>query len=70
MQNKNDVFFFGAGFSKSLNNSYPTLAELSKYFIEQGHIYNNGKIYQENIEQLLTYLIAPLPFKTKEEILR
>ncbi|EAK0450368.1 hypothetical protein YZ36_00045 [Campylobacter lari] len=70
MQNKNDVFFFGAGFSKSLNNSYPTLAELSKYFIEQGHIYNNEKIYQENIEQLLTYLIAPLPFKTKEEILR
>ncbi|HEC1809646.1 TPA: hypothetical protein R1719_001575, partial [Campylobacter lari] len=53
MQNKNDVFFFGAGFSKSLNNSYPTLAELSKYFIEQGHIYNNEKIYQENIEQLL-----------------
>ncbi|HEC1775558.1 TPA: hypothetical protein R1726_001506, partial [Campylobacter lari] len=70
MQNKNDVFFFGAGFSKSLNNSYPTLAELSKHFIEQGHIYNNEKIYQENIEQLLTYLIAPLPFKTKEEILR
>lgn len=27
-----DVFFFGAGFSKSLNNSYPTLAELSNYF--------------------------------------
>lgn len=46
MQNKNDVFFFGAGFSKSLNNSYPTLAELSKHFIEQGHIYNNEKIYQ------------------------
>lgn len=65
-----DVFFFGAGFSKSLNNSYPTLAELSEYFLENGFIYENEKIYKDNLEQLLTYLITPLPFKTREEILR
>ncbi|EOH7341141.1 hypothetical protein ACMCWU_000981 [Campylobacter coli] len=65
-----DVFFFGAGFSKSLNNSYPTLAELSEYFLENGFIYENEKIYKDNLEQLLTYLITPLPFKTKEDILR
>ncbi len=65
-----DVFFFGAGFSKSLNNSYPTLAELSNYFLENGFIYKNEKIYKDNLEQLLTYLITSLPFKTKEDILR
>lgn len=65
-----DIFFFGAGFSKSLNNSYPTLAELSNYFLENGFIYENEKIYKDNLEQLLTYLITPLPFKTKEDILR
>lgn len=65
-----DVFFFGAGFSKSLNNSYPTLAELSEYFLDNGFIYENEKIYKDNLEQLLTYLITPLPFKTKEDILR
>ncbi len=65
-----DIFFFGAGFSKSLNNSYPTLAELSEYFLENGFIYENEKIYKDNLEQLLTYLITPLPFKTKEDILR
>lgn len=64
-----DVFFFGAGFSKSLNDSYPTLAELSNYFLENGFIYENEKIYKDNLEQLLTYLITPLPFKTREEIL-
>ncbi|EIU9966355.1 SIR2 family protein [Campylobacter coli] len=65
-----DVFFFGAGFSKSLNNSYPTLAELSEYFLDNGFIYENEKIYKDNLEQLLTYLITPLPFKTREDILR
>lgn len=65
-----DVFFFGAGFSKSLNNYYPTLAELSNYFLENGFIYENEKIYKDNLEQLLTYLITPLPFKTREDILR
>lgn len=65
-----DIFFFGAGFSKSLNNFYPTLAELSNYFLDNGFIYENEKIYKDNLEQLLTYLITPLPFKTKEDILR
>ncbi|ECW8954991.1 hypothetical protein F5R70_06080 [Campylobacter lari] len=68
--NGSDIFFFGAGFSKSLNNSYPTLAELSNYFLDNNFIHENEKIYKDNLEQLLTYLITPLPFKTKEDILR
>ncbi|HEB9286761.1 TPA: SIR2 family protein [Campylobacter coli] len=68
--NSNDIFFFGAGFSKSLISSYPTLTELSRYFLDNNFIYENEKIYKDNLEQLLTYLITPLPFKTKEDILR
>lgn len=68
--NINDIFFFGAGFSKSLISSYPTLTELSDYFLDNGFIYENEKTYKNNLEQLLTYLITPLPFKTKEDILR
>lgn len=64
-----DVFFFGAGFSKSLNDSYPTLAELSEYFLAHNLIEQNEEVYKDNLEQLLTYLITPLPFKTREEIL-
>lgn len=62
-----DIFFFGAGFSKSLNNYYPTLAELSKYFLAHNLIEQNEEVYKDNLEQLLTYLITPLPFKTREE---
>lgn len=51
-----DVFFFGADFSKSLNNSYPTLAELSKYFLAHNLIEQNEEVYKDNLEQLLTYL--------------
>lgn len=65
-----DIFFFGAGFSKSLNDSYPTLAELSEYFLNNKFIKKHEEIYKDNLEQLLTYLITPLPFKTKEDILR
>lgn len=38
-----DIFFFGAGFSKSLNDSYPTLAELSEYFLNNKFIKNMKK---------------------------
>ncbi|EAI2796407.1 hypothetical protein IB030_000928 [Campylobacter jejuni] len=65
-----DIFFFGAGFSKSLNDSYPTLAELSEYFLKNKFIKKDERIYKDNLEQLLTYLITPLPFKTREDILR
>ena len=69
MKNNEDIFFFGAGFSKSLINAYPTLTELSKYFLDKGLINEDEKIYSNNLEQLLTYLIAPLPFKTEQQIL-
>ncbi|ECP9225457.1 TPA: SIR2 family protein [Campylobacter jejuni] len=68
--NSNDIFFFGAGFSKSLISSYPTLAELSEYFLKNKFIKKHEEIYKDNLEQLLTYLITPLPFKTKEDILK
>ncbi|MBW1479435.1 hypothetical protein AT945_04055 [Campylobacter jejuni] len=51
--------------------SYPTLAELSNSLKkERDFINENEEIYEDNLEQLLTYLITPLPFKTKEDILR
>lgn len=70
MDCNSDIFFFGAGFSKSLISVYPTLTELSEYFLKKGLIYENEKIYANNLEQLLTYLITPLPFKTEQQILR
>lgn len=68
--NVNDVFFFGAGFSKSLIKEYPLLSELSKKFQENNMIRDDEKQYQDNIEHLLTYLIAPFPFKNEIQRLK
>lgn len=70
MKYSDDIFFFGAGFSKSLSGNYPTLRELSEHFLDNKLINKNEEIYKDNLEQLLTYLITPLPFKTKEDILK
>lgn len=70
MDCNSDIFFFGAGFSKSLISAYPTLTELSEDFLKKDLIYKNEKIYADNLEELLTYLISPSPFKTREDILR
>ena len=69
-----NVFFFGAGFSKSINSAYPTLHELSteinnSYQTETSFIANYlhseiSEKHKENIEKLLTYLSADLPYKT------
>lgn len=72
-----DVFFFGAGFSKSLAENYPTLTELSnaiknafseeenaiKYYYEK----EIPTLLHSNIENLLTYLSSNLPYKNPEE---
>ena len=72
-----DVFFFGAGFSKSLAENYPTLTELSnaiknafseeenaiKYYYEK----EIPTLLHNNIENLLTYLSSNLPYKNPEE---
>lgn len=68
--NANDVFFFGAGFSKSLIKEYPLLLELSKEFQEKNMLKDDENQYQGNIEHLLTYLIAPFPFKDEIQRLK
>ena len=70
----NDVFFLGAGFSKSIINDYPDLKGLSEEISEKfqfekesvGMHFRNEvpEIYHKNIETLLTYLSTNLPYKT------
>lgn len=69
------IFFFGAGFSKAVDSSYPSLLELShainddmsKGFLAEYYkkIYSN---FENNIEALLTYLFMDLPWKTEYSI--
>lgn len=78
MNNKKAVFFLGAGFSKAIIPSFPTLQELTKeinlrYRGEKGsvtkHFYDEiPKQYKKNIEYLLTFLSSNLPFKTEVQI--
>lgn len=74
----NDIFFFGSGFSKSLNSEYPTLNELSKYIkdelwrnqdsISQHFCHEVPLKFHDNIETLLTYLSSNLPYKSEVQI--
>ena len=73
-----DVFFLGAGFSKAINPSYPTLNELTAEInqnlnVEKESIYNHFRkeipiSYKNNIELLLNFLVSPLPYKTPAQI--
>lgn len=73
-----DVFFLGAGFSKAINNKYPTLKDLSKeirdnYGAEKVsvtmHLHNEvPDCYKKDIELLLTFLYSNLPYKTDVQI--
>lgn len=75
---KKAVFFLGAGFSKAIIPSSPTLPELterinSKYEAEKESVTLHFdkeilKQYKENIEHLLTFLSSNLPFKTEVQI--
>lgn len=77
-QHKKAVFFLGAGFSKAIISSFPTLQELTKkitttYRGEKEsvttHFYREIPIeYKENIEHLLTFLSSNLPFKTDVQV--
>jgi hypothetical protein len=74
----NDVFFFGAGFSKAIDDSYPTLKDLTfsinnSYKTEEEsiakHIYEKmSNCYKKNIEELLTFLSANIPYKSNVQI--
>lgn len=74
----NDVFFLGAGFSKAIDNSFPTLQELTNeiktnFQCEKGsvaqHLHNEiPEQYKNNVELLLTFLSSNLPYKTDVQI--
>ena len=70
----NDVFFLGAGFSKAIDGSYPTLKELSEFVdvvikeernvsIKQHYENEIPTQLKDNVEALLSYLSADLPWK-------
>ena len=72
---KNRVFFTGAGFSKALCPSFPTLNELSASVVNCFVARNrSGAIRQhfdqlpmgmaQNVEQLLSYLHSDWPWKS------
>lgn len=72
------VFILGSGFSKAICNEYPTLKELTKN-IEK--MFNADETFSDdffkipsnirsNIEDVLTYLSADLPWKSIEQKLR
>lgn len=75
----NDIFFLGAGFSKAIDNTFPTLSELSQVIKENlntekesvGVHYRDEIPYQykDNIETLLTFLSSKLPYKTDVQVL-
>lgn len=56
-----EVFFLGAGFSKYLDNSYPSLKDLTEKFMSKNKNFGD-------IEQYLTYLVSKLPFKDEATI--
>lgn len=56
-----EVFFLGAGFSKYLNSSYPSLANLTEKFMPPNKNFGD-------IEQYLTCLVSKLPFKDEATI--
>lgn len=75
---KKAVFFLGAGFSKAIISSFPTLQELTKKITttyrgekESVTTHFHSEIpneYKENIEHLLTFLSSNLPFKTDVQV--
>ena len=74
----NDVFFLGAGFSKAIDNSYPTLKnltdEVNNNYVSvkasvKKHLHDDlSDIYKDDIEKLLTFLSSNLPYKTEVQI--
>jgi len=70
----NKVFFTGAGFSKSINSTYPLLYDLTqrvtikfeKDILGEYYRKNIAKKMQDNLEYLLTYLSTDLPWKDEK----
>ena len=67
-----EVFFLGSGFSKSINENYPLLSELTEILLGKnleyfGDPYKNKlpNSCTNNFENLMTYLASDLPWKTE-----
>ena len=74
-ENMRDVFILGAGFSKAINSSMPTMEELSKKVIAKlndSPFPIHEKLYRlgDNIESWMTYLSQPQPWLPEEDHLR
>ena len=70
-----DVFILGAGFSKAINSSMPTMEELSRKVIAKlndSPFPIHEKLYRlgDNIESWMTYLSQPQPWLPEEDHLR
>lgn len=74
----NRVYFFGAGLSKAINPSYPTLLELSKVVFQNfadrqagtavmNHFSTLPARLRDNLEDFLSYLFSDWPWKTTAE---
>lgn len=74
----NEVFFLGAGFSKAINDKYPTLKTLTEeinhnLITEKGSIMTHFRDeipegYKSNLELLLSFLASNLPYKTPAQV--
>ncbi|MCK8825969.1 SIR2 family protein [Fuchsiella alkaliacetigena] len=67
------LFVLGSGFSRSISLKMPTLKNLSNYLYDYYEdIFSNEfyKRFANDFENLLTYLQQPMPWKTREEILK
>jgi len=64
----NEIYFLGAGFSKSLSDSMPLLDELTEEVIKT----DIGSRWEEhgNIEDILTFLSHPFPWESTSYSLR
>lgn len=64
-----DVFVIGAGFSKAISKAMPTLGELTAQVRQERPELLDGldsRIFQDDIESILTYLATPQPWLTEE----
>ncbi|MCY4644252.1 MAG: SIR2 family protein [Bacteriovoracales bacterium] len=65
MQRKT-LLFVGAGFSKGLCDQMPLLEDLSKEIAHSEEYLRWGRSYNDNLESLLSFLSAQLPWESSE----
>lgn len=67
-----DVYFLGAGFSKSVDTNMPLLSDLKRIILETeiGNTWKNLYKYCDSLEDLLSYLGTSFPWEEKSYSLR